>query len=1008
MVQFGRGFPIRGVTQQGVSLAEAAPTVTTGSATGIAATQATLNGTVIPGNQTTTYHFEYGPTVGYGTSIPLPDGAVGSDNTSHAVAQTATSLSPGATYHYRLVATNPSGTVNGSDQVFTTLPASVAVAVAKQYEVLDSRPYRLRHIRPQAGGTTVLNTAMGFEWLPSNPTPMSRDFASGHWTGRLGDAGEFQLTFPNTLASDGIPWRSRFSTVGHTEFVEIYRDDVLEFVGVILTVTPDQQQVVVTGQDGWFLLKKAFERDFTTVMAPRDVVERYTSVQVPVLTDGFTGVSLDASKWTTSSVTANITQDGLVMANTGGSTAKVTAKLGVDLSQPFSLVATVTYTPPVGGSPSVSFFLRNGGNSAGLLMLLPTTNLAEVRMSTGAGLVRGTGVPLTAPASGGSSLELRSDGRWLSAYIDGALCGYLSIAPLLSVGGSWLPSLEIDDSSATLTLTCRMVVLRQAESLLTRGADKGDYVLPGAAATYPTGGLTGHYYNDLDLASDTDRTSKLLNPGRTSLKGQQDATVNNPTLPQATNWSARWFGAIYLRLSQGNYGFAVDNLDDGARLWVGKTSFGSQIIDDWNIGAARKVTATLTAASLGGKDGWYPIILEYFQDSGVSGVQLRFTPPASYTDPGGTSLTAGTEVIVPATSLSPLGCVDNRFQGQSHFDIVQQTGQAFGYQLTCEPMQLESGEFPGRLAPRVREGRDTDEIIERDDIDRRSPIVNYQATEDATDQVSSLRGNGAGVQDGSSGQVTTEMLDVPSLTAGLFDLQGWQDATDVTIAALLQARLNAQLGLQLVPWQNITGDPTARDRLADSFPLTGTVTQFNWRPGDGVRLVLPDVNVVDQTPRQMLQITRQFVPGGRTGTQVGFRQRPKEDAYVMRKLVSAALRPQRTYQRQYVMLPGNYIGPSSNVTAGGFSGYSIVPLLPSDKVIKAVCRIVVNDAAQPVQMEVNTVLDSRTFTGIPAEPDITGLATQRSSIDCRLFVRLKNTGGAATNVDFQLLVTVLR
>jgi hypothetical protein len=1011
MVQFGRGFPIRGVTEQGVSLAEAAPTVTTGAATGVSATQATLNGTVVPGNQTTTYHFDYGPTTGYGTSIPLPDGTVGSDNTSHAVAQTIAGLAPGATYHYRLVATNPSGTVNGTDQTFTTLPASVGVALAKHYEVLDSRPYRIRHIQPQAGGTTVLATAMGGEWLPSNPTPMSRDFASGQWTGRLGDAGDFELIFPNTLASDGIPWRSRFSTAGHTEFVEIYRDDVLEHVGVIFTDTPDMQQVVLTGHDGWFLLKKAFERDFTTVMAPRDVIERYTQVWVARIADDFSGNTLNGI-WTisglgTHAVTVSNALRMSASANRTIATARVIAARTpiADFSHAWSIAATIQIDACTGldSGPILSV----GANTLTLAIGNPTPSATLTNNSTFA-----TSVPIN-PKGSPYGVLMESDGRWVRAFVNGTLIGYLP----LDTSSSSIVALEFDadDSSSTSNIqgSVLSVVARELTPFLLRGADKGDFVLPGSSGSYPTGGLTGRYYNDLDLASDAGRLSKLLNPGRASYQDRQDATINNPSPPQpgaaTTNWSARWFGAVYLRLSQGDYGFAIDNLDDGARLWVGKTGFGSQIVDDWNAGSARKKTATLPAASLGAKDGWYPIILEYFQDLGPgAGIQLRFTPPATYTDPGGTALTGGTEVVVPATSLSGLGCVDNRFQGQSHFDIVQQTGQAYGYQLACEPMQLESGEFPGRLAPRVRVGRDTDEIIERDDIDRRSPIINYQATEDATDQVSSLRGNGAGVQDGTSGQVTTEVLDAASLTAGLFDLQGWQDASDVTIASLLQARLNAQLGLQLMPWQNITGDPAARDRLADTFPLTGTVTKFNWRPGDGVRLNLPDVNVVDQTPRQILQVTRQFVPGGRSGTQVGFRQRPKEDASVMRRLVSAALRPQRTYQRQYVTLSGNYVGPSSNVTAGGFSGYSIVPLLPSDKVIKAVCRIVNNDAAQALQMEINTVLDSRTFSGTPSEPDITSVATQHSSTDCRLFVRVKNTGGSSTNVDFQILATVLR
>ena len=51
--------------------------------------------------------------------------------------------------------------------------------------------------------------------------------------------------------------------------------------------------------------------------------------------------------------------------------------------------------------------------------------------------------------------------------------------------------------------------------------------------------------------------------------------------------------------------------------------------------------------------------------------------------------------MVPSTSLSPLGCVDQRFQGVWYFDMYQQTGQAFGYEFALEPQSLESGSFPG-------------------------------------------------------------------------------------------------------------------------------------------------------------------------------------------------------------------------------------------------------------------------------------------------------------------------
>jgi polysaccharide biosynthesis protein PslG len=97
-----------------------APLVATGAATSIGTTSVTLNGTVNAENQPTTYHFEYGTTTRYG-SRTQPDQTVSpTDYASHSVAANVGGLKPGATYHYRLVATNATGTTQGVDRAFTS------------------------------------------------------------------------------------------------------------------------------------------------------------------------------------------------------------------------------------------------------------------------------------------------------------------------------------------------------------------------------------------------------------------------------------------------------------------------------------------------------------------------------------------------------------------------------------------------------------------------------------------------------------------------------------------------------------------------------------------------------------------------------------------------------------------------------------------------------------------------------------------------------------------------
>ena len=58
----------------------AAPTVTTGAASGISAKAATLNGTVDPNGASTIYWFEYGTTTSYGLQTGTRDAGSGSSS----------------------------------------------------------------------------------------------------------------------------------------------------------------------------------------------------------------------------------------------------------------------------------------------------------------------------------------------------------------------------------------------------------------------------------------------------------------------------------------------------------------------------------------------------------------------------------------------------------------------------------------------------------------------------------------------------------------------------------------------------------------------------------------------------------------------------------------------------------------------------------------------------------------------------------------------------------------
>jgi hypothetical protein len=109
---------------------------------------ATLQAVISPLGVNTTYHFEYGQTTSYGTSIPVPDGSVGAGAVPVTVSQAVSGLAPEATYHYRVVATVEGlGTAAGPDHTFTTLPGT-----ARPVSLPDGRAYEMVSPPDKHGG----------------------------------------------------------------------------------------------------------------------------------------------------------------------------------------------------------------------------------------------------------------------------------------------------------------------------------------------------------------------------------------------------------------------------------------------------------------------------------------------------------------------------------------------------------------------------------------------------------------------------------------------------------------------------------------------------------------------------------------------------------------------------------------------------------------------------------------------------------------------------------------
>jgi hypothetical protein len=101
-----------------VAVAAGPPDATTGGASNVAQTTATIAGTVNPQGFATTYHFEYGTSTSYG--LQTGDQDAGDGTAAVDVHADLTGLTSDTTYHYRVVATNAAGVTRGADHTLRT------------------------------------------------------------------------------------------------------------------------------------------------------------------------------------------------------------------------------------------------------------------------------------------------------------------------------------------------------------------------------------------------------------------------------------------------------------------------------------------------------------------------------------------------------------------------------------------------------------------------------------------------------------------------------------------------------------------------------------------------------------------------------------------------------------------------------------------------------------------------------------------------------------------------
>jgi hypothetical protein len=198
------------------------PSAATDGVSSVTFSSATLHASVNARGLPTTYVFQYGATSRYGSqtsSAPAGNGTI-----ALPFSGSVSGLQPGTVYHYRVVATNSSGTVDGRDRSFITASIPLTAQITGVPDpVLFGSPFV---VEGHLSGTGAANHEVV---LQANPFP---------YLGGLKDVGNAELTnsagdFSFPLLSLSENTQLRVVTVGRPEIVS---PPIVEGVAVRVTL----------------------------------------------------------------------------------------------------------------------------------------------------------------------------------------------------------------------------------------------------------------------------------------------------------------------------------------------------------------------------------------------------------------------------------------------------------------------------------------------------------------------------------------------------------------------------------------------------------------------------------------------------------------------------------------------------------------------------------------------------------------------------------------------------
>lgn len=168
---------------------------------------ATLGGIVNPQGSPTTYQYEYGTTTSYGSKAPASPKSIGSGTSVVEVSEKIEGLAPETTYHFRLVATNEKGTVEGEDQTFTT-PGWKTLSTPNPSGASDSNLHDV-----SCEPSTSVCTAVGKSTKSGADSPLAQRWNGTSWSEQ--SPAKKSGTLPTRLFGVDCPSETRCLAAGN-------------------------------------------------------------------------------------------------------------------------------------------------------------------------------------------------------------------------------------------------------------------------------------------------------------------------------------------------------------------------------------------------------------------------------------------------------------------------------------------------------------------------------------------------------------------------------------------------------------------------------------------------------------------------------------------------------------------------------------------------------------------------------------------------------------------------